>query len=145
MWLLSGAVRIVHFAPVCGCKRFHQLAREIIAKPGNSMLLPAEEATALGAGGFLVSSLPEDDESTAAAAMLVSKVQEKIMEFTKVGIRMLVDLAPSLQQTFKYIDEASALVVVLGPRSLESAEQLSCIAYGTTRPKHMASDPSTVA
>jgi len=77
---------------------------------------------------LVVSSDPNDDEAAASVGILVSNIQESILEFVDKGIYVLADQDDlSRQDMADAVWGARAVVVILTPGSLSSAEQLQAI------------------
>jgi len=76
---------------------------------------------------LVVSSTPNDDEATAVAGILVSKIQQRVLDLVPAGIIVLADMPAHNAEVLAAVAAAHAVLVILTPKSFASSEQLQII------------------
>lgn len=127
-YLLDHCQRIVLPIESRGRRQFQHIASKLLDKR------IAELRQEYKPGMLVVSSDPADEEATATAAILVSKISATVYTFMQEGICMLADLpACDEREERARVASARALIVVLTPGTPTQPEQLRAIAAGMAR------------
>lgn len=125
--LLLSCQNVVVPSEIRGRQQFHYIVSELLDKRS------AQPKQEYKPGMLVVSSDADDQEATAAAGIVVSKISEMIYTFMPEGSFMLVDASVSEEEEECYVTGARALIVILGQGSLGCPEQLRVLAVGMAR------------
>jgi len=123
----DGSIQTFHLpANGRGRVKFETMASLI----GSKSWTPSPEPTPQQ-GMVIVSSSFDDDEATAASAILLSKISKDIVPYCPAGACMLADYEENtLDGAIAAIEEAHAVIVLLSRTSLSSLRQLETIVNG---------------